>query len=382
MEQMVLSASRGRPSLADVLPDSYAAIRGESGPLGLPQVDQVVVMLVDGLGAHQLRSRTGHARHLTAGWRKADTAFTFPSTTVAGVTTLTTGVRAGQHGMLAYTALDEATATVRNQLSGWGEGSMDPLRWQLVPTVFERMRDEMPDVPAFIVGLPDYVDSGLTRASLRGAHYRPAGSIADRMQETLRILQQERRCVIYLYIAELDQAGHAFGWQSDEWLGALETLDAAASELFGGVGPSTGILVTADHGMLDIARQNQIDIEPGSELREDIIAIAGEPRLRHLYVQDRSVEVAKRVAERWTRQEGSRATVLLRDEAIAAGWYGPIVAPDARSRIGDVIIAARSPVTYYAAEMVGSMRLLPGQHGSITPEETIVPLIRHGAFRR
>lgn len=93
MSSMLFSAASGRPTLSDVLPNSLTSLRGETGALGLPEARSIVVMLVDGLGASMLRSRTGHARHLTADWRKKDTAFSFPSTTVAGITSLTTATR-------------------------------------------------------------------------------------------------------------------------------------------------------------------------------------------------------------------------------------------------------------------------------------------------
>src|SRR5690606_10660036 len=52
-------------SLADVLGDSLAAIIGEPTKLGLAGVDRAAVLLIDGLGADNLRSRSGHARTLS-----------------------------------------------------------------------------------------------------------------------------------------------------------------------------------------------------------------------------------------------------------------------------------------------------------------------------
>ncbi|CAG7845463.1 hypothetical protein USB125703_01729 [Pseudoclavibacter triregionum] len=382
MSSIVLSHAQGRPSLAAILPNCAAAISGREGELGLPAVDQAVVLLVDGLGSLQLRARAGHARHLVEGWGKRDTAFSFPSTTVSGITTLTTGCRAGEHGMLAYTVLDRATGLVRNQLSGWGE-AMDPATWQPVPTIFERLEELAPGAVPFVVGMPDYEDSGLTQASLRGAEYVPADSVAERIDATLELLARNPRCLIYLYVAELDQAGHRFGWESDPWLAALEELDSAVGTLRRHLPKRAGLLVTADHGMLDIPFERQIDIDLDGPLAEGVEGMGGEPRLRHLYLEERApVAHAEALAERWRAAEGSRALVVTKQEAIDAGWYGDAVTDAARSRIGDVIVAAQKLVSYYPAGLLGPGRLVLGQHGSTTPEETLVPLIRHGAFAR
>lgn len=379
MSDIVLSAATGRPTLADVLPNSLAAMAGAPNALGLPPVRHAVILLVDGLGALQLRSRSGHARRLVEGWPKRDTAFSFPSTTTSGITTLATGVRAGEHGMLAYTVYDRAAGELRNQLSGWGPG-MDPRVWQPVPTLFERAGELCPGAEPVVVGLPQYADSGLTHAALRGAEYLAADSIEERMRRTLDVLAERDRALVYCYVAELDQAGHAFGWGSDAWLAALEELDRAAGVLRAELPADAGLLITADHGMLDIPESRHLEIDEAGPLLDGVVAVAGEPRLRHLVLEDASR--ADELAERWRAAEGSRAAILTRDEAIAAGWYGPVVTDTARERIGDVVVAAQKEIVYFTAAMQGPVRRLVGHHGSISAEETIVPLIRHGAFAR
>ena len=46
-------------SLATVMPSSLAALAGEPNPLGLPPLEHIVVIVVDGLGASSLRARAG-----------------------------------------------------------------------------------------------------------------------------------------------------------------------------------------------------------------------------------------------------------------------------------------------------------------------------------
>ena len=70
--------------------------------------------------------------------------------------------------------------------------------------------------------------------------------------------------------------------------------------------------------------------------------VGGEPRCLSLYFEPGLDSAgAGRLVARWRAAEGERAWVLTRDEAIAAGLYGPVDA-EVRPRIGDVIVAARA----------------------------------------
>lgn len=380
MPNMLLSAADGRATPADVLPNCVAAMRGEQGSLGLPAVRSAIVLLVDGLGAGLLRARAGHARHLARAWREDDVAHSFPSTTVAGITSLTTGACAGEHGLAGYTLYDRRAGVVRNQLHGWGPG-MEPERWQPLPTVFERTAGELRSVA---VGAPAYADSGLSRACLRGADYLAAEGMAERAELALTAVHGAEPTLVYLYAAEADQAGHRHGCASAEWLQALEEIDAACALLEAGLPGDCGLIVTADHGMVDVPFERQREMPADGPLAEGVVAIAGEPRLRHLYAREGAgpAEI-EAIAQRWREAEEGLATVLTGREAIAAGWYGPPerVGEAARSRIGDVLIAAVADVGYYPQDVPERARRVPGQHGSITTAETLVPLIRGGAFR-
>jgi hypothetical protein len=364
------------PRLADVLASSLAAVRGEPNRLSLPQVDSAIVLLVDGLGADALKARAGHGRTL-AGALTAKSVIEsgFPTTTAAAIASLTTGVAPGQHGLVGYSVLDPAHDRVVNQLSGWDD-RLDPLTWQLAPTLFETATAE--GVHALAIGPERYHDSGFTRAVLRGARYVPAASIADRMDRAAESLREPGRRLVYVYVPELDQAAHAHGADSAEWIRALEATDAAVRTLVAALGKRDGLLVTADHGLLDIPQHGHVLLD--GPLLDGVRFIAGEPRCLQLHLEPGTdTEV---VAQRWRDAEGGRAWVATRDEAIAAGWFGA-VRPDVLPRIGDVIVAARKAIAYYDGRLaVPHGRSMVGQHGSWSPAELRVPLLRFGAFAR
>jgi Type I phosphodiesterase / nucleotide pyrophosphatase len=376
---MLPAASPARASLADVLPSCLAAVSGDESPLGLPPVRAAVVVLVDGLGAAALRARAGHARTLAGALTKGATATTvFPSTTAAALATLATGVLPGEHGMVGYSVLDRDEDRVVNQLNGW-DGGMDPASWQPLPTVFERAAAL--GVPSFAIGEPRFETSGFTAAVLRGAEYVPHKQVPERFEAARRILDRAERGILYLYVAELDKVAHSSGWESPDWTERLEVLDAAVARLAGSLKADEGMLLTADHGILDVPQEAHLKIDTAPELLEGVRHLAGEPRCLQLHLEPGADAAA--VLERWRDAEGGRAWVASREEVIESGWFGPTVTDAARSRMGDIFVAARKRVVYDDPRTASAQsQAMVGQHGSLTDEELIVPLLRFGAFKR
>ena len=353
--------------------DVFAALRGESATL--PRAESVVLVLIDGLGAISLRAHAGHARALTAGMAKKDVAHSvFPSTTAAALTSILTGTWPGQHGLVGYRVLDPDRDVLVNQLTGWESDGLDPATWQAAPTVFERARSE--GRPTFAVGVAAYAGSGFTRATLRGADFVAAQTPAERVEAAYDLAERHPGSLVYCYLPEADKAGHRYGLDSAHWIAALEEIDAALSRR---VPPGVGVLVTSDLGMLDVPAHRQIVLE--AEHLEGVRHLGGEPRMLHVYVEPDAD--ASAVAERWVRDLDGVADVGTRDQAIAAGLFGPEVTEAASSRIGDVLVVARGNGAVYdgtAADQRG--RGMIGQHGGLTPEERQVPLLRFGAFAR
>ena len=375
---MLPALKTGRLSLADVFPSCLAAIRGEENSLGLPPVRTAIVLLADGLGTAALKARAGHARTLMASLLGSSTTSIdsgFPTTTASALATLTTGVRPGQHGMVGYSVLDPATDRIVHQLSGWDE-SIDPLTWQSMPTVFEQARDA--GFRATAIGPERYTDTPFTRAVLRGARYAPAASIPDRLAAAAALAAAAGAAhLVYVYVPELDTAAHAHGAGSDEWTHALETLDSAVRSLV--LPKDAGLILTADHGVVDIPQRSHISYDAVPELMAGIAHVGGEPRCLQLYFARDADREATTLA--WRDSEGDRSWVVTRDEAIAAGWFGE-VRSDVLSRIGDLIVAARKGIAYYGSKDSPRSRQMIGQHGSWSAAELQVPLLRFGDFAR
>jgi len=368
---MLPAAKTSRFSLADVVPNCLDALAGRTGRLGLPPVTHAIVLVADGLGRTALEAHRGHARTLASRLDLDPTISAgFPTTTASALATLTTGRAPGEHGMVGYRVLDPASGTIVNQLSGLDD--LDPEQWQRVPTLFES--SAAAGVRSVVIGSPRHRDSGFTRAVLRGATYIGAVSTLERVAAARRELSTPGPVLMYLYVAELDVEAHAHGLDSARWVAALESLDAGVAELASSLGSRQGLLVTADHGMVDVPAAAQIVVPP--DLLIGVREVAGEPRCLQLHLASSADPDA--VAADLRVAFGSRAWVATRTEAVEAGWFGQ-VDPDVLPRIGDVLVAARKNYAFYTDPDDAARRMV-GQHGSLTPDELTIPLLRFGAF--
>ena len=90
----------GHGSLADLLPSIGAqfGVPNAADVIGLPQAEQYVVVLIDGLGAQLLDDHADHAPYL-ASLRGRRLTSGVPSTTATSITSLGTGLTPGRHAV-------------------------------------------------------------------------------------------------------------------------------------------------------------------------------------------------------------------------------------------------------------------------------------------
>ncbi len=370
--------SYGTASLAELLPSVLVAL-GVPGPdpLGLADgplagVRRVAVLLVDGLGYHLLPAASPNAPALAAvraGHCGTLSMLTsgFPSTTPTSLVTLGTGAPPGQHGVVGFTVLIPGTERTLTHIT-WDD-SVDPWRWQPLDTVFDRATAA--GLPNFVTGSPKFAGSGLTVAAYRGATYRPVLAESDTAATVLAALTGTDRALVYAYHPDVDRAAHLHGPGSPQWRDAVAGADRLIAGIAARLPGDAALVVTADHGMVAVDEPDRVDIDTTPGLLEGIQVITGEPRAR--YVHARAGAVGDVLAA-WREILGSRALVVTREEAIDAGWYGPVSAA-AAARIGDVVAVAsgRYALVRRIAEPFESGLL--GYHGSLTAAELAVPLV-------
>lgn len=362
----------GSRSIADVMVSAAAAVGvpGVENTLGLPGARRYVVVLVDGLGARLLAERSGHAPTLRRAQSLGELDAAFPTTTAVSLASLGTGTSPGRHGMLGYDVLDPVRDRVVNMLGSWDSG-VDPLAWQPCPTVLERGEDA---VDVVTVSKPRFETSELTRACLRGGRFVGAEGIYARTAAVTTQLREGTPALVYFYWDELDKVAHRSGWRSEHWLQALEEFDAALARLVRRLPANTRVLLTADHGMVDVAPERRIDVSAVPGLLEGVRHTAGEPRAVQLHTRP-GTDPAE-VAARWQEHFGADVWTATRAELAAGGYFGPNPDPRLLARAGDAWVLARADVALYDVSRVGRKPLnMVGQHGSLTDAERLVPAL-------
>lgn len=363
-QPMVLPAY-GRGAVSDVVPSLCAqlGVPGATDVLDLPAGERWVLLLIDGLGDDLLAQHAEHAPFLADLRGRTLTAGT-PSTTVTSLTSLGTGLAPGRHGMAGYSFRIDGSAVLNALLWDTPRSATD---LQPEPTWFERARDT---VAVSSVSPARFEGSGLTLSALRGADFVGITDEADTdrwIDSVVTAAGRGERSLVYAYERALDHIGHGAGVKSEQWRAVLSGIDARAARLRAELPADVHLLITADHGMLDIPGRNFVLIEEDG-LGADLRCFAGEGRLRHFYT-----DAPAAVAARWSDRMGDHAWVRTRQDAIDEGWFGP-VEDRVRDRFGDVLVAMRTDWAVMSRTLPRELDII-GMHGSLTPVEMYVPLL-------
>jgi hypothetical protein len=369
--QEFLEPAYGERSLSDVVPAVATALSLPIGAapsgLTLPEAPAYVVFLVDGLGVNLLR-RYAHAAPYLASLLDVIPPATagVPSTTATSLTSFGAGLPPGAHGVVGFTSRVPGTDKLLNALM-WDK-DVDPVEWQPHDTAFARLRRLGGSVT--VVNKREFRGSGLTLAAHRGAEYVGADRVGERIAAALAA-SVERASLTYLYDGDLDWTGHRYGVASSPWLQQLAMVDAEAEQLREALPTHVRLLVVADHGMVDSPSEARVDVDERTELRDGVALLGGEARFRHLYCQRGAVDD---VVATWRTVLGDRATVLARHDAIGLGWFGP-VQPGVLPRLGDVVVACHDETAILSTNDFPYEATLVGLHGSLTPDEMLIPLL-------
>lgn len=364
------------PHLADVVPAVLTAMgaHGFGSPIALPgPIAGACVLLIDGLGAELLDAYHADAPVL-AELRGPTLTVGFPSTTAAGLAAIGTGCASGGHGLVGYSFRLPDTGVInalRWRPHPWGEDlreTVPPETVQPLPTTFERA--ESTGIAVSVISGAEFTGSGLTRAVLRGGRYVGVHALGDLSAQVNAAVAAGGFC--YGYHSELDLLGHLYGPGSPAWRMQLRQIDRLVESVVAALPPGALLAVVADHGMVAVDSEESIDIDSAPTLLDGVSAVGGEPRARHVYTADGA---ADDVLAAWRETLGPRAWVLTRDEAIDAGWFGPVVADRVRPRIGDIVAAARGNAALLRRTVEPGESALVGHHGSLTRAEQLVPLL-------
>ncbi|MGH9154608.1 MAG: alkaline phosphatase family protein [Acidimicrobiales bacterium] len=354
----------GGACIASVVP----ALLGRSRtppPSWLPAVaataSQVVLLVLDGLGWIQLDQRRELAPTLAA-MQGGPITSVAPTTTATALTSLTTGLPPAVHGVVGY-RVKVGPGSVMNVLR-WRTAGGDARR--AVPPGAFQPHPVFAGTSPPVVTRTEFASTGFSGAHLAGAAlhgWRLASAMAV---EVRRQLEAGERFV-YAYYDGIDKVAHDKGF-GDHYEAELVATDRLVADLRDALPAGAALVVTSDHGQVQV---DQAAIPVAAELMDRVELLSGEGRFRWLHAGPGAADDLVATAR---ALYGAVAWVHTRAELIERGWFGGVPAAEVEQRLGDVALIPFEPVAFDDPADTGDVRLVC-RHGSLTPEECLVPLL-------
>jgi hypothetical protein len=319
---------------------------------------QVVVFVIDGLGARQLAERAAVAPTLTSlTVRSIDSVA--PTTTATALTSITTGTTPGEHGVIGYKIRvgGEILNTLRwSSEQGDARARIDPSELQPIGP-FAGARPP-------VISQAQFADSGFTAAHLRDGVYRPYW-LASSIPVDVRRALDEGSPFVYAYYDGIDKVAHICGF-GPHYDAELAFVDRLVADIAAALPPGGALVVTADHGQVQVG---DAIVALGPQTCALTSAVSGEARFVWLHASSGRTDA---LAEAAAAEHGDVAWVVSAEQVLDEGWFGRMVTNDAAGRLGDVALVAREAVALVHPGRPGPK--LQTRHGSLTPDEIEVPL--------
>jgi Type I phosphodiesterase / nucleotide pyrophosphatase len=329
-------------------------------PAGVAEADQVLLVVLDGLGWEQLIERPALAPTLSS-MEGGPILTVAPSTTSTAMTSITTGLTPGVHGVVGYRIGIEGRVlnVLRWSLDGRDARASMPAEKFLGISAFGGQRP-----PA--ITRADFRTSGFTAAHLDSVRFHGYRVTSTLVTEARRLLRAGEPFV-YAYYEGIDKVAHEYGL-AEHFDAELAYVDRLIGDLVDTLPAGAAMVVISDHGQIHTG-DNIVEVH--RDVLDQVSYQSGEGRFRWLHARPGRIEpLAAAAAE----HHGHQAWVVTRDQIIDQGWLGPEVTDRARARLGDVALVAQGTLAFFDPDDSGPFELV-SRHGSLTPPEMRVPLL-------
>lgn len=350
-------------------------------PSGIAGARVIALVVLDGYGSRMSDNGAVLASRVPGGLvAHSQLTSVFPSTTAAALTSLQTGAAPGDHGVAGYTLHLSEAGRVVNMIQFASidgrtipKGTIDPATFLPVPTLYRCLQGC--GIESTVVSHLDYARSPLTILHSGDTPYAGHRTVAEFVSMVLRETRRPGARFVFGYWAGIDMLAHTYGPHSTDVRLEISLVEDALVrgllEPLSNAGDDVVVIVTADHGL----------VETPEELSETLPSLSkaagkftrpptGERRAVGLSTTGESQRLLLE------RVIGGRAAVCGTADAIAAGLFGPMpTCPALLSRVGDTLVLSRGNHSFPFRPLREPSAMSLGAHGSLTPDEMLVPLL-------
>jgi hypothetical protein len=335
-----------------------------------------VLAIIDGLGMELLVAQLQFGFLLEN--LKGRLEAVFPSTTGAAMTTLATGAYPAEHAVPGWWVWidDHEVSAVSlpfiDRMTGRSLMSFNvkPEALFTVPSLMSRMKSS-----AAVVTLREFVHSAYSEYSSGGRPRFGYEIIDEGVDAVLRVLDEAKGPTFtQFYLPQLDGACHASGVDCSAVANLLRTIDRKLARLRASLPAYSRLIVTADHGHVNLPAERSHFLRDGDPLLEDLVCPpSGEPAVPVFHVKSGR---AKAFERHFRQRFGELFALLSIDEVERMRLLGPDpLTVLARRRFGDYIGIAPKPASLgYVPPGFAEPKHL-GIHAGLSPGEMFVPLV-------
>ncbi len=349
-------------------------------PENLKNSRNIVLIIFDGFGYEWLL-KYGENTFLKENLKGKITSV-FPTTTAAAETTFLTGLPAQQSGFTGwYMNLKEVGAvsmilpsTPRFEplgkgipFSKWGIKSEKLIG---AKSFFDKLK-----VPAFNI-YPDSFRKDSIKAKTgksKSLVYRNVNGFFKQIKKAVK--SSGKKKYIYAYWMNPDYIGHKHGINSKKAVKHLKLLDKKLKNLVKEIkNAQTIIIITGDHGMIDVPKNKIIRLENHPKLKGCLsLPLCGDSRTIYCYVYHSKAEFF----ENYVKTKLKHCCKLYKSEELIKKHYFGLFKPNEKlaHRVGDYTLIMKDDYKFKDLLINEKKRKHISNHSGLSSQEMLVPLV-------
>lgn len=338
--------------------------------------DKIVHIVIDGLGYDYLAEYGQDSflfRHLTGKMTSV-----FPTTTAAALTSITSGLAPGEHGItgwymnlegrkMANPAVILPFLERNTEISLYNHGF-------LAENVFphQRLPQNQPGCRAL---LPvEYKNSTYNNFMLAGANTHYYSNFTDFFARLKTLVTDTQKGFVHCYLPHFDDLFHHEGEKSSNLLALFKNIDGKIADLAAAKNSRTLLVINSDHGLLDIEAENCLNLSNFPKISAALsFPLCGEARMCYCFVKPEFQADFKNIVN---YELGEICEVLSRQEALDLNLFGLWQNhPHLAERTGDFLLMLKEGWQLHDFLSKEKIKFHRASHGGLSSKELYIPLI-------